>query len=381
MRAGALIGNGNNTCVYNPPVECADGTAIPAGHISRIVPADSIEPDVQTRIKAAFRNMDPQYLKHFNLATKICRAKFKASDLANPCPVASLWGAVQVGSSDLINMLTPVQESDINTKETLALYKDLETTNAGFRDFLHAIVEMNSESVQVFHSDSHIGNVSWKGTTIVLHDWEKSMIGDARLLADINGSTPDSWRLLGFRPDSQQRAYLNDFPCWKYPLLAMTIFDGYYRPFEHMHLRFTHRVFFRFWDLLALGVSLRQMYHFANVEEPVYIKKIMSTAMDYFFDSFRTSLGNEPSAVEAKVKLNEITAGIHKIIDAGFDDSNSDRAAGELLRLVAFHSKNSPSKGVLLNMLPKVTGGGWRRRCSIRVKRKKGARTYRLKRV
>ncbi len=48
-----MIGKGNNTCVYNPPIDCVYGSEIPVGHVSRIVPSDSIEPAAQEFIKGA----------------------------------------------------------------------------------------------------------------------------------------------------------------------------------------------------------------------------------------------------------------------------------------------------------------------------------------
>ena len=369
MKGGLLIGNGNNTCVYNPPVDCTDDSPIPPNHVSRIVHPDSVEPDIQTQIKGAMANMDPTYLKHFNLATKICRAKFKPEDLAEPCSVEALQGLVKSGPTNLINILTPIQDSDINRKTDGKFYKSLSVTNAGFRNFLHALVEMNSYSVQVFHTDAHIGNVSWKGSTIVLHDWEKCQVGDENLLAEINGSKPTSWNLLGFRPEVGERAYLMEYPCWKIPLVAMGIFDMYQR--HHDTLQLTHEIYFRFWDLFSIGTPLRQMYIIANTPEPPFAIRIMKESMDYFFDKFMDAYSEYPrpvlSAQAKKARLDEITNHIHEIIDAAFQaENNNERnnkqaANAELLKLVAKHASNSPSKAVFLNMLPKGTNGGRRK--------------------
>lgn len=364
MLGGHLIGSGNNTCVYRPAVDCIDGSEIPANHVSRIVHPDSVEPDVQGRIKAAMSNMKPKYLKHFNLATKICAAKFKAEDLTNGCSVEALQGMVKLGATNMINMITPSQESDINNKEDDKLYKPVHITNAAFKDFLHALVEMNSYSVQVFHTDAHVGNVSWKGSNIVLHDWEKCQIGDENLLASINGSKPTSWNLLGYSVNSRERRYLYEYPCWKYPLLAMTIFDSYSGfPPSHDTLHLAHQIYFRFWDTLSIGLPLRQMYHIADVTEPEYINRIMETVINYFFDIFMAEFKTYPQVVlsedDKKTKLNGITDRIHELIDAAFIDENNKFAVNaELLKLVAKHAHNSPSKKVLLNMLPKVSNGG-----------------------
>jgi len=369
MKGGLLIGNGNNTCVYNPPVDCTDDSPIPANHVSRIVHPDSVEPDIQTQIKGAMAYMDPKYLKHFNLATKICQAKFKPEDLADACSVEALKRMVKPGPTNLINILTPKQESDINRKADGKFYKSPSVTKAAFKDFLHALVEMNSYSVQVFHTDAHVGNVSWKGPHIVLHDWEKCHVGDKNLLANINGSKPTSWNLLGFRPEVGERAYLMEYPCWKIPLVAMGIFDMYQRHNDTLQL--THEIYFRFWDLFSIGTPLRQMYIIANIPEPPFAIRIMKDAMDYFFDKFMDEHERYPKVAlshhEKKAKLDIITNHIHEIIDAAFQaENNNERntkfaANAELLKLVAKHASNSPSKAVLLNMLPKGANGGRRK--------------------
>jgi len=367
MRGGVLIGNGNNTCVYNPPIECADNSPIPPNHVSRIVPEDSREPAIQEKIKAAFQNMNPSYLTHFNLATKICTAKFKQADLPNPCAVKALNGKVKLGETSLINMLTPIQESDINRKEDDKLYKGLETTNAALKDFLHALVEMNSYSVQVFHTDAHLGNVSWQGQNIVLHDWEKSIVGDENLLADINGSTPDSWALLGYKEDQGARAYLFNFSCWKIPLIGMRSFDAYHGifPRNHKTLQLIHQIYFRFWDILSIGVSLMQIYDKAKLPVPEYTKKIIAETLDYFHRLFLVEMyGNSKVQLNdaaKKIKLDKISNGIHAIIDTAFAEENvatKSSVNAELLRLVAQHANSSPSKEVLYNMLPTVKNGG-----------------------
>jgi hypothetical protein len=379
MLGGVLIGHGNNTCVYNPPIECADGSPIPSNHVSRIVPEDSKEPVVQEKLKAAFQNMDPKYLKHFNLATKICTAKFKPSDLANPCTVEALNDQVKVGPTRLINMLTPIQESDINRREDSKFYKPIAATNAGFRDFLHAIVEMNSYSVQVFHTDAHVGNVSWLGKNIVLHDWEKCQIGDENLLQEINGSTPHSWNLLGYVPDRGERAYLAKYPCWLVPLTAMEPFDNYDHIFppNHTDLHLIHQIYFRFWDTFSIVIPVLQMYTLANIQEPAFINKICTEAMGYFFDVFYDEFKNPDTSMNEtakKVKLDSISNKLHEIIDEAFaemEESDNLPVNAELLKLVAQHSHNSPSKAVLYNMLPKVKNGGTKRRSKPKSKTKR----------
>lgn len=364
MYGGQLIGNGNNTCVYNPPIECVDGSDIPPNHVSRIVPSDSREPAVQTNIKAALAKMNPKYLTHFNLATKICKARFKQTDLVKQCRVKNLSDTVKVGDTNLVNMLTPMQESDINRSDNDKLYKNLETTNAAIKDFLHALVEMNSYSVQVFHTDAHLGNFSWKGDSIVLHDWEKTIVGDANLLIEINGSTPDSWEILGFVPTYSARRYLRQFPCWSNILHVlqntMDKFNGVFPP-NHKFLHLGHQILFRFWDLFSIIIPLMQLYQKAEIEVPRFVNKIDDNITDYYYKIFKeeyiASLGGRANLEDRKTKLDKITNKIHEIIDTVFrNEETSEKAAVnvELLKLVAQHANSSPAKQVLENILPKA---------------------------
>lgn len=371
MHGGELIGNGNNTCVYNPPIECVDNSEIPAGHVSRIVPSDSIEPAVQAKIQAALKNMNPKYLKHFNLATKICKANFKQTDLVKQCTVATLSDKVKVGNTDLINMLTPIQESDINKKNG-KLYKNVETTTAGLKDFLHALVEMNSYSVQVFHTDAHLGNFSWKGDSVVLHDWEKCSIGDNNLLEQTNGSGPKSWEIFGYIQTGSERMYLSRFPCWHLIIRAINgSFDRYMGHFPYLNpgiMHVTHEILFRFWDLFSIAPSLSMVYINAEIAKPKIIDIIIDNALMYFIDLFhdeyemamaKMAMASKPADLDdKKTKLDKITNRLHAIIDtasnAAVPPDEKTAVDAELLKLVAKYANSSPSKQVLQNMLPKV---------------------------
>jgi len=363
MHGGQLINSGNNTCVYNPPIECVDNSEIPPNHISRIVPSDSIEPVVQTNIKTALTKINPKYLKHFNLATKICKANFKQEDLTKKCTVEKLSDTIQFGNTNLINMLTPIQESDINRSDNNKLYKNLEITNAAIKDFLHAIVEMNSYSVQIFHTDAHLGNFSWKGDTIVLHDWEKCIIGDANLLINTNGSTKDSWRLFDYTIEGvKERRYLSEYPCWTQIIEEVGFtFDRFTHVFPPNHdtVHYAHEILFRFWDLFSIIIPIFQVYLMAKIKVPTFIKLIAENVRYYYYELFMYEKAHVGSAnlTDRKTKLDEITNKIHDIIesavaDAAFTAADEKRAIdAELLKLVAKHANSSPSKQVLQNML------------------------------
>jgi len=358
MYGGELIGSGNNTCVYNPPIECVDNSEIPPGHVSRIVPSDSIEPTAQAKIQVALAKMDPKYQKHFNFATKICKAKFKQTDLDKQCTVEKLSDTVKVGDTDLINMLTPIQQSDINRRDG-TLYKNVEKTNAALTEFLHALVEMNSYSVQVYHTDAHLGNFSWKDDTIVLHDWEKTIVGDANLLIEVNGSTQSSWHILGYPPKLYERKYLEGFPCWNQiiEVIENTIdrYQGVF-PQNHNEVHFAHEILFRFWDLFSIMNPLYEVYIAAGKNVPAFIKLIDKNVRNYYYDTFLDELLADANLEYRKTKMNEITNKIHALIDAATATATAttnEKTAidAELLKLVAKHANSSPSKKVLQNML------------------------------
>ena len=365
MYGGQLIGSGNNTCVYNPPIECVDNSEIPPNHISRIVPSDSIEPAVQAKVKTALTKINPKYLKHFNLATKICKAKFKQEDLTKKCTVENLSDTINFGNTNLFNMLTPIQESDINRSDNNKLYKNLETTNVAIKDFLHAIVELNSYSVQIFHTDAHLGNFSWKGDTIVLHDWEKCIIGDANLLIETNGSTKDSWRLFDYPltiESIMERRYLSEYPCWSQIIeVLVPTFDRFTRVFPPNHdtVHYAHEILFRFWDLFSIMIPIYQVYLKAKIKVPTFIKLIDKNVTNYYYEIFIYEQQQAGSAnlKDRKTKLDKITNKIHAIIESAVADAAHEKTAidAELLKLVAKHANSSPSKQVLKNMLPSNT--------------------------
>jgi hypothetical protein len=342
-KGGSFLASGNNTCVYRPPVDCTDGSEIPEGHVSRIVPADSVEPGIQETIKTAFRTMDERYKKHFNLATKVCKAKFKeadlkSEDLTRECRVEGLEGQIKVGDTDLWNMLTPSQEADIN-KSDGTLYKDAKTTFMALKDLLHAIVEMNSYSVQVFHTDAHKGNVSWKGDIIVLHDWEKCTVRDTNQLNTING-TGGYDILSGNPPVDALKRDLRNFPCWVGILEEMKVFDiarTVHYPPDHKILHFSHEIFFRFWDLFSILVPVAIMFY--DGETPLVevdmITKLRGKLSDYFRDVFVSDLREvltEPGRVLTedvkRTKLDAITTKLHEVIETSFTEYAELLAAG-----------------------------------------------------
>lgn len=415
MDGGVLIGKGNNTCVYSPPIACVDGSEIPPGHVSRIVPSDSIEPAVQELIKETISKMAPKYKKHFNLGTKQCKAKFKESDIEKPCDVEDLQDHIKVGDTDLINILTPIQESDVN-KPDGSFYKDEKTTKHAIKALLHAIVEMNRYRLRkmmvdyyggVFHSDEHLGNFSWKGDNIVLHDWEKSTVGDDMLLGELTGYV-NSWGcLLGCDPANDDRKRLKEYPHWIYPIRFIEALETRDNKsiknmkINHARLELSHQFFFRFWDTISIIGPLQLSYQEAGLPPPKYLEDLFDGLLMYFidllidaeerkaeernFEKRKYEWGVSLPPLNIEERLGEVTDAIHDIINEAFTEAGNNKAGNnkaennnaymsrELLKLVAAHAYSSPDKKLLRNMVPPVvntnSSGGSRKR-NARSKRK-----------
>jgi hypothetical protein len=361
-KGGALIGSGNNTCVYSPPVECTDGSEIPENHVSRIVPSDSIEPGVQEAIKTAIRAMDAKYTKHFNLATKVCKAKFKEVDLTRECDVEGLKGQIKVGPTNLRNMLTPLQESDLIAPDG-TLYKDAKTTIMALKDLLHAIVEMNSYAVQVFHTDGHTGNVSWKGDIVVLHDWEKSTVGDTERLKTINGTYV--YNILTSEPT---KSFLVKFEHWRYIVLSLSVIDSMHAkgyPPTHKSLHFAHQIWFRFWDLFSILSPLSEMFFDITGKMMLVEFELIKKLIKKLFDHLKTVLDTEREEELAnpgrlltedikKKKLDAVTESLHELIDSSFIGEYAELLAKGVPREVKLTLKYRMIKGTTVIIPPTI---------------------------
>jgi len=360
-KGGAFLASGNNTCVYRPPVECTDGSEIPAGHVSRIVPDDSIEPDVQKAIKAKFSRMDAKYTKHFNLATKVCKAKFKEVDLTRECEVGGLQGRIKVGDTKLWNLLTPSQESDLITPDG-TLYKDAKTTMAALNVFLRAIVEMNSYSVQVFHTDAHQGNVSWKGDIIVLHDWEKCKIGDTEQLKTINGTG-----IYDILITKRSNPRLFEYEHWRYILLSLSVIDSMGKDYlpNHKSLHFAHQIWFRFWDLFSILSPLAEMFFDITGKMMIVEFQLIENLRKKLFDHLKTVLDADQQEeldnprrlltdVIKKEKLDAVTESLRDLINSSFNEEYTKLLASDVPRKVNLTLKYRMIKGAEETITPTI---------------------------
>ena len=381
MNGGELIGEGNYTCVYDPPIACTDDSAIPEKHVSRIVLSKSTEPDVQKEIKVALSKIDEKYIKHFNLATKICLANFKDTDLTPKCTAEHLDIAVKEGKTNLINMLTPIQDSHIIKKDG-TLYREITMTNAAFKNYFHALAKMNSYAAQVFHMDAHEENMAWKGDTIVLFDWGLCWVGDKTLLENINGvkQVESSWNILGFVPTSFHRKILIKFKQWTGILNAINIFDtfGSVYPPSHKALDLSHQIFFRFWNMFSVYCTLKKIYE--KAAEPEFVDEIYNSLVEYLNKLLTQTAFSVTYSDDEVVKvlpqiakkdeenlLKEITATIHVLIDNAFKGEYEIEPAllGAILdnpdktpkrELISRHNKTrSKKKSYRIKSMPRIS--------------------------
>jgi hypothetical protein len=339
MEGGDLLSSGSNTCVYNPPIECADGSEIPENHVSRIVPSNSIEPKVQERVKKRIFKMNQEYLRHFNFATKICKAKFKPEDIAIPCNVEALKGKINVGESELINILTPIQESDINKKDG-SLFKSLDITIEELRHFLHALVEMNSYAIQVFHIDAHLGNFSWKGDNIVLHDWEKAKTGDNNMLNYLINQGLIISNYIDIEYINKCREESKKFEAVYFIINTLPFLDeavskllkrynsenanplSLFEQGENNYPHMLHRIYFRFIDIISILGGLMRVFIQAEIKTPEFYYRIYESLMRLLNDRFNKCLELDDKHFDSNENtiefLNTTTQEIHNLIDISF---------------------------------------------------------------
>lgn len=380
-KGGAFLASGNNTCVFDPPVKCADKSTPVGNFVSRIVPADSVDLIKQKEVKKAFASLDPRYVKNFNLFEDACNAEFRPEDEPDKCDVSTLRGNLKLGSTRLINIITPKQDGDINittdNPESIGLRKSEAVTLTAMKELFLAIIEMNSFRVQVFHTDAHLGNISWKGENIVLHDWEKATIGDEELWKSLSGQfwgefigiqliiknlnenaddakavaidagekNPDAivavgnaataeWvtnpeNTRGVTPAAQERLEKFETLTWWKNLLILlenTTWDQRYDAGKEIPP--VLEIAFRFWDIMSILPVCRSMFHTFTVKDGVKMVEIpILVGVEETLKRYWKEL--EPKIIKLKtfgwnaekkgVFLEKITVNLKKIIGDCWD--------------------------------------------------------------
>ena len=191
MEGGHFLTSGAETCVFTPPVKCAQGPTPVGDFVSRIVENNDIETDNQKLAKKSISNAmekgkgDPQVDKwlggrplsaYFNFAVGTCHPAFSPEDMVkedgspHECKLPIKLGKTE----EVMNLLTPRQDADVRN-----MTHSSEDTIIELRKFIHAVILFNNEGT--IHADAHFGNIAWMSDHIVLHDWGRLVEGSKGL--------------------------------------------------------------------------------------------------------------------------------------------------------------------------------------------------------
>ena len=209
LRGGVLIGQGADTCVYSPKIDCVPGTQIPAtipdgDYISRVTnkkTEDGEELVNQVEVKQAIHRIQKKYPdkeieKFFNVAVATCTPLFKDSDIARPCAVYDNKIDTSGQKDDKINFITLRQNEDVRESN-----RPNTETLPQLRKLFHAVAYLNNENV--IHTDAHYGNIAWMGNRIVMHDWGRAAVGVKGFKDFV-----DVWGLLNKRKRKRRREFV-----------------------------------------------------------------------------------------------------------------------------------------------------------------------------
>jgi len=172
MKGGAYKTQGADTCVYIPQVDCNGRRTTlrkaPAGtaFVSRIT-RDKRELEIQKAVSKKLKKLEADghaITKFFNLADSACIPNFKPEDKRADCTI----GALQGDERQFVNFITPVQgDTLLNTIRTKSKPDDL--IKSSLKGVMLAMARLNADTIT--HSDSHFGNLGWRGDQLVIFDW------------------------------------------------------------------------------------------------------------------------------------------------------------------------------------------------------------------
>lgn len=309
-RGGVRIGQGTETCVYKPPIACKDGRAIPPNTVSRIIKT-SDELVKQTQVKEALKKIKAKWLPYFNLFVDSCRpVNFKPEDLTVPCDNIKL----NAGDVDVVNLFTTVQDHDILNSDG-TYFKDQATTHEALKNLLHAVIELNSQPVQVFHRDAHYGNIAWMNEKLVLHDWGFAVVGDKQMLdsLSISDSATNQFNILNTSDPvtfAQDRKYRKGFA--KYNIIIKIL--------EWSSKKYTldPEILFRLFDTLSiLGVQRNEdfIHHTKTLWTDELYDELFALYVKYMDICSKSTL----SRMEKNAVLQDLTGELHIAVDQAFN--------------------------------------------------------------
>jgi hypothetical protein len=209
-KGGAFLANGANTCVYDPPLECLDGTKVddPTKYVSRVVYGDD-DLYAQMMVKEIVDKVEAKYpgqiRNRFNFYEKACKKfEVKESDIRNKegknCEITDFGISRPETVSYLTNIITPKQQEDVYSKDQISRRNKVVPE---LFELMRVLARIEGKFV---HLDLHFGNIAWKDDKLVIHDFG---------LAETNDHFQYRFHsIIGDRTSSKFE-YANKFVQWK----------------------------------------------------------------------------------------------------------------------------------------------------------------------
>jgi hypothetical protein len=209
-KGGAFLASGANTCVYDPPLECLDGTKVddPSKYVSRVVYGDD-DLYAQMMVKEIVDKVEAKYpgqiRNRFNFYEKACKKfEVKESDIYDKdgknCEITDFGISRPDTVSYLTNIITPKQQEDVYYKKQISR-KDKVLPE--LFELMRVLARIEGKFV---HMDLHFGNIAWKDDKLVIHDFG---------LADTGDNFQYRFRNIIADRDSEKFKYANTFVQWK----------------------------------------------------------------------------------------------------------------------------------------------------------------------
>jgi hypothetical protein len=195
-RGGVKWREGVDTCVFKPPVACADGTPIPPDSVSRIRMAARAGRDalVEDKIKAIIAALPegerPVLANGVVVYSTKCTPSYTAEDVGETADFvfrdrhgcAKLDGVREGSDPRHVNLLTPqwgetvddlMFPNDLPNKDRIGFWRSI-LQNA----ILASVALVPDRGPWVIHADCHFGNVLTRGnpTESAINDWGRAII-------------------------------------------------------------------------------------------------------------------------------------------------------------------------------------------------------------
>ena len=197
-KGGEYIGQGADTCVYDPPLQCIGRPEYPSHkYVSRVMEEPG-ESEIQYKVKAVIRKYEKAHpgkvSKYFNMMMDACLIfEVKESDVRNSktekkCTHHGALKQAGIIDEGYENIITPKQGETVAFKDPVdgqtKLYRSAPETAKGLYGLLMALVYCRGGFV---HADAHGKNLAWMPEGhIVLFDWGRTATDSEQLQYLIN---------------------------------------------------------------------------------------------------------------------------------------------------------------------------------------------------